>query len=85
MVWSPQDLVRALIANPCFADALICVQPHWQSDPVPSGAAYGTVIVAYTDADQSILTTCPDLWHLHVWLSGQVCTLRGQAKPDPMQ
>ncbi|KAN0135165.1 hypothetical protein V8E53_007056 [Lactarius tabidus] len=33
-VWGPDDLYKAFIANPCFQDALVCVPPHWQGNPL---------------------------------------------------
>jgi hypothetical protein len=49
LVWSPKDLFQTFIANPCFADTLICAPPHWQGNPVFSGKAASTVFVAYID------------------------------------
>jgi hypothetical protein len=49
LVWSPKDLFQTFIANPCFAEALICAPPHWQGNPVFSGKAASTVFVAYID------------------------------------
>jgi hypothetical protein len=49
LVWSPKDLFHTFIANPCFADALICAPPHWQGNPVFSGKEASTVFVAYID------------------------------------
>jgi hypothetical protein len=33
-VWGPDDLLNQFIANPCFQDALICIAPHWQGNPL---------------------------------------------------
>jgi hypothetical protein len=49
LVWSPEDLFHTFIANPCFADALICAPPHWQGNPIFSGKEASTVFVAYID------------------------------------
>jgi hypothetical protein len=49
LVWSPKDLFHTFIANPCFAEALICAPPHWQGNPVFSGKEASTVFVAYID------------------------------------
>jgi hypothetical protein len=48
-VWSAEDLFHTFTANPCFSDALICTPPHWQGNPVFSGKAASTVLVAYID------------------------------------
>jgi hypothetical protein len=49
LVWSPKDLFHTFIANPCFAEALICAPPHWQGNPVFSRKDASTVFVAYID------------------------------------
>ncbi|KAN0135530.1 hypothetical protein V8E53_006809 [Lactarius tabidus] len=35
-IWGPDDLLTAFRQNPCFQDTLICVQPHWQGNPLTS-------------------------------------------------
>ncbi|KAN0130579.1 hypothetical protein V8E53_011665 [Lactarius tabidus] len=53
-VWGSEDLLNAFIANPCFKDALICVQPHWQGNPLNNDKMFSTVLAAIIDEDNSI-------------------------------
>jgi hypothetical protein len=43
-VWGPEDLLNAFTANPCFKDALICVQPHWQGNLLNNDKLFSTVL-----------------------------------------
>ncbi|KAN0129581.1 hypothetical protein V8E53_012577 [Lactarius tabidus] len=53
-VWGSEDLLSAFTANPCFKDALICVQPHWQGNPLNNDKLFSTVLAAIIDEDNSI-------------------------------
>jgi hypothetical protein len=53
-VWGPEDLLSQFIANPCFQDALICIAPHWQGNPLNNDREWSTVIAAIIDKDNSI-------------------------------
>jgi hypothetical protein len=53
-VWGAEDLLNAFTANPCFKDALICVQPHWQGNPLNNDKMFSTVLAAIIDEDNSI-------------------------------
>ncbi|KAN0129969.1 hypothetical protein V8E53_012224 [Lactarius tabidus] len=52
-IWGPDDLLTALRQNPCFQETLICVQPHWQGNPLTSDKAFSTVLTAIIDDDNS--------------------------------
>jgi hypothetical protein len=52
-IWGPDDLLGAFRQNPCFQDSLICVQPHWQGNPLTSSKAFSMVLVAIIDDDNS--------------------------------
>ncbi|KAN0137679.1 hypothetical protein V8E53_004504 [Lactarius tabidus] len=52
-IWGPEDLLTAFRQNPCFQDTLICVQPHWQGNPLTSDKAVSTVLAAIIDDDNS--------------------------------
>jgi hypothetical protein len=52
-IWGPDDLLTAFRQNPCFQETLICVQPHWQGNPLTSDKAYSTVLAAIIDDDNS--------------------------------
>jgi hypothetical protein len=52
-IWGTDDLLGAFRQNPCFQDTLICVQPHWQGNPLTSDKKYSTVLVAIIDDDNS--------------------------------
>jgi hypothetical protein len=52
-IWGPEDLLSAFRQNPCFQDTLICVQPHWQGNPLTSDKAYSTVLAAIIDDNNS--------------------------------
>ncbi|KAN0131257.1 hypothetical protein V8E53_010961 [Lactarius tabidus] len=53
-VWGPDDLLNAFTANPCFKDTLICVQPHWQGNPLNNNKLFSMVLAAIIDEDNSI-------------------------------
>jgi hypothetical protein len=53
-VWGSEDLLSAFTANPCFKNALICVQPHWQGNPLNNDKLFSTVLAAIIDEDNSI-------------------------------
>jgi hypothetical protein len=53
-VWGPEDLLSQFIANPCFQDALICIAPHWQGNPLNNEKEKSTVLAAIIDEDNSI-------------------------------
>ncbi|KAN0141043.1 hypothetical protein V8E53_000799 [Lactarius tabidus] len=53
-VWGPEDLLSQFIANPCFQDALICITPHWQGNPLNNNKEWSTVLAAIIDEDNSI-------------------------------
>ncbi|KAN0132477.1 hypothetical protein V8E53_009736 [Lactarius tabidus] len=53
-VWGPDDLLKQFIANPCFQDALICIAPHWQGNPLNNDKLLSTVLVAIIDDDNSM-------------------------------
>ncbi|KAN0135503.1 hypothetical protein V8E53_006782 [Lactarius tabidus] len=53
-IWGPDDLLTAFRQNPCFQDTLICVQPHWQGNPLTSDKAFSTVLAAIIDDDNSV-------------------------------
>ncbi|KAN0135120.1 hypothetical protein V8E53_007011, partial [Lactarius tabidus] len=52
-IWGPDDLLTAFRQNPCFQDTLICVQPHWQGNPLTSDKAFSTVLAAIINNDNS--------------------------------
>ncbi|KAN0136092.1 hypothetical protein V8E53_005952 [Lactarius tabidus] len=53
-VWGPDDLLNQFIANPCFQDALICIAPHWQGNPLNNDKERSTVLAAIIDEDNAI-------------------------------
>jgi hypothetical protein len=53
-IWGPDDLIKQFIANPCFQDALICIAPHWQGNPLNNDKEKSTVLAAIIDEDNSI-------------------------------
>jgi hypothetical protein len=53
-VWGLEDLLSQFIANPCFQDALICIAPHWQGNPLNNDKERSTVLAAIIDEDNSI-------------------------------
>jgi hypothetical protein len=55
-VWGPEDL-KAFTANLCFKDALICIQLHWQGNPLNNDKMFSTVLAAIIDEDNSICQT----------------------------
>ncbi|KAN0128913.1 hypothetical protein V8E53_013286 [Lactarius tabidus] len=70
-VWGSEDLLSAFTANPCFKDALICVQPHWQGNPLNNDKLFSTVLAAIIDEDNSICQSA---------LSHGVCMFGAQVK-----
>ncbi|KAN0141595.1 hypothetical protein V8E53_000057 [Lactarius tabidus] len=50
-VWGPEDLLAQFVANPCFQDALICIAPHWQGNPLNNDKLTSTVLAAIIDED----------------------------------
>ncbi|KAN0139521.1 hypothetical protein V8E53_002637 [Lactarius tabidus] len=53
-VWGPDDLLKQFISNPCFQDALICIAPHWQGNPLNNDKPVSTVLAAIIDDDNSM-------------------------------
>ncbi|KAN0136211.1 hypothetical protein V8E53_006071 [Lactarius tabidus] len=53
-VWGPEDLLKQFISNPCFQDALICIAPHWQGNPLNNDKLVSTVLAAIIDDDNSM-------------------------------
>ncbi|KAN0142041.1 hypothetical protein V8E53_000503 [Lactarius tabidus] len=53
-VWGPEDLLSQFIANPCFQNALICIAPHWQGNPLNNKKEKSTVLAAIIDKDNMI-------------------------------
>jgi hypothetical protein len=53
-IWGPEDLLNAFTANPCFKDVLICVQLHWQGNPLNNDKLFSTVLAAIINEDNSI-------------------------------
>jgi hypothetical protein len=53
-IWGPNDLLNQFIANPCFQDALICIAPHWQGNPLNNDKERSTVLAAIIDKDNAI-------------------------------
>ncbi|KAN0138734.1 hypothetical protein V8E53_003722 [Lactarius tabidus] len=70
-IWGLDDLLGAFRQNPCFQDTLICVQPHWQGNPLTSDKAFSTVLVAIIDDDNSACQAA---------LTHGVCMFRAQVK-----
>ncbi|KAN0139524.1 hypothetical protein V8E53_002640 [Lactarius tabidus] len=70
-VWGAEDLLKAFTANPCFKDALICVQPHWQGKPLNNDKMFSTVLAAIIDEDNTICQTA---------LTHRVCMFGAQVK-----
>jgi hypothetical protein len=54
VVYNGEELLRALWANPCFSNAIICAKPHWQGNPANFRSCTATVIAAILDKDNSI-------------------------------
>jgi hypothetical protein len=53
IVYSADELHTAIRANPCFADTIFCVRPHWQGNPANFRGPAATVIAAILDEDNS--------------------------------
>ncbi|KAN0130662.1 hypothetical protein V8E53_011555 [Lactarius tabidus] len=53
-IWGPDDLLTAFRQNPCFQETLICVQPHWQGNPLTSDKAFSMVLVAIIDDNNTV-------------------------------
>jgi hypothetical protein len=53
IIYSSDDLERALRANPCFNNIIFCAKPHWQNNPANFRSNAATVIAAILDPDNS--------------------------------
>ncbi|KAN0129433.1 hypothetical protein V8E53_012765 [Lactarius tabidus] len=82
-VWGPEDLLTQFIANPCFQDALICIAPHWQGNPLNNDKMVSTVLAAIIDEDNSICQSA--LTHGVRMFSAQVKFLRCGDNPSLLQ
>ncbi|KAN0133886.1 hypothetical protein V8E53_008318, partial [Lactarius tabidus] len=82
-VWGPDDLVLQFIANPCFQDALICIAPHWQGNPLNNEKERSTVLAAIIDEDNSICQNA--LTHGVRMFGAQVKFLRCGDNPTLLQ
>jgi hypothetical protein len=54
IIYSPEELMTALRANPCFNDVIFCAKPHWQGNPANFRTGAATVIAAILDPDNSV-------------------------------
>ncbi|KAN0138731.1 hypothetical protein V8E53_003719 [Lactarius tabidus] len=82
-VWGPDDLLNQFIANPCFQDALICIAPHWQGNPLNNDKEKSTVLVAIIDEDNAICQNA--LTHGVRMFGAQVKFLRCGDNPTLLQ
>ncbi|KAN0139140.1 hypothetical protein V8E53_003029 [Lactarius tabidus] len=82
-VWGPDDLLKQFIANPCFQDALICIAPHWQGNPLNNDKMMSTVLAAIIDEDNSICQNA--LTHGVRMFGAQVKFLRCGDNPSLLQ
>jgi hypothetical protein len=53
-IHSPEELMTALRANPCFNKVIFCAKPHWQGNPANFRSGTATVIAAILDPDNSV-------------------------------
>jgi hypothetical protein len=53
IIYSSEELERALRANPCFNNVIFCAKPHWQNNPANFRSNAATVIAAILDPDNS--------------------------------
>jgi hypothetical protein len=53
-IHSPEELMTALRANPCFNTVTFCAKPHWQGNPANFRSGAATVIAAILDPDNSV-------------------------------
>ncbi|KAN0131770.1 hypothetical protein V8E53_010421 [Lactarius tabidus] len=82
-VWGPEDLLSQFIANPCFQDALICIAPHWQGNPLNNDKLVSTVLAAIIDDDNSMCQNA--LTHGVRMFGAQVKFLRCGDNPSLLQ
>ncbi|KAN0133603.1 hypothetical protein V8E53_008591 [Lactarius tabidus] len=82
-VWGPDDLLNQFIANPCFQDALICIAPHWQGNPLNNDKEKSTVLAAIIDEDNAICQNA--LTHGVRMFGAQVKFLRCGDNPTLLQ
>jgi hypothetical protein len=82
-VWGPEDLLAQFIANPCFQDALICIAPHWQGNPLNNDKMVSTVLAAIIDDDNSMCQNA--LTHGVRMFGAQVKFLRCRDNPSLLQ
>jgi hypothetical protein len=82
-VWGPEDLLKQFIANPCFQDALICIAPHWQGNPLNNDKMFSTVLAAIIDDDISMCQNA--LTHGVRMFGAQVKFLRCGDNPSLLQ
>ncbi|KAN0135289.1 hypothetical protein V8E53_006854, partial [Lactarius tabidus] len=82
-VWGPEDLLKQFIANPCFQDALICIAPHWQGNPLNNDKLLSTVLAAIIDDDNSMCQNA--LTHGVRMFGAQVKFLRCGDNPSLLQ
>jgi hypothetical protein len=78
-VWGPDDLLKQFIANPCFQNALICIAPHWQGNPLNNDKEFSTVLAAIIDKDNAICQNA--LTHRVRMFGAQVRFLRCRDNP----
>jgi hypothetical protein len=52
-IYSPEELMTALRANPCFNEVTFCAKPHWQGNPANFRTGAATVIAAILDPDNA--------------------------------
>jgi hypothetical protein len=53
-IYSPEELMTALRANPCFNDVTFCAKPHWQGNPANFRTGAATVIAAILDPNNTV-------------------------------
>jgi hypothetical protein len=53
IIYSLEELEKALRANPCFNSVIFCAKPHWQGNPANFRSNAATVIAAILDPDNS--------------------------------
>ena len=53
-LYNNDDLLRAFVANPCFANVYMPVPPTWQGNPANFRQYTSTVSVAYTEEDKTV-------------------------------
>jgi hypothetical protein len=53
IIYSPEELMTALRANPCFNKVIFCAKPHWQGNPANFRSGAATVIATILDPNNS--------------------------------